>query len=65
MTYGESHIVAYKLYVNGKVEAVLSSDQTTFTWNRGSACEEYVFQVKVDINFLIILSFNKLFQIRL
>ena len=48
MTYGESHIVAYKLFINDRVEAVLSSEQTTFTWTRGSPCQDYVFQVQVN-----------------
>lgn len=48
MSYGESPIVAYKIYVDGKVEAVLSSDQTVFTLSKGEPCHEYMFQIQVN-----------------
>jgi hypothetical protein len=47
MSYGEAPIVAYKIYVDGKVEAVLSADQTVFTLSKGEPCHEYSFQIQV------------------
>lgn len=47
MSYGEAPIVAYKIFIDGKVEAVLSSDQTVFTLSKGEPCHEYVFQIQV------------------
>lgn len=44
--YGNANIVAYKVYVDGKVEAVLSGDQHVFTLSKGEACREYTFQVQ-------------------
>jgi hypothetical protein len=44
--YGEAQIVGYKLYVDGKVEAVLSNEQTVFTLSKGEPCHEYSFQVQ-------------------
>jgi len=49
-TYGEAKIIAYKVYVDGKVEAVLSSDQLAFTLSKGEPCHEYSFQVQAICN---------------
>ena len=49
-TYGDAKIVAYKFFVDGKVEAVLSSDQTAFTLSKGEPCREYSFQVQAMCN---------------
>jgi hypothetical protein len=46
ISYGEAHVIAYKIYVDGKVEAVLSADQTIFTLSKGEPCHEYTFQVQ-------------------
>ena len=57
--YGDARIVAYKVYVDAKVEAVLSSDQTSFTLSNGTACHEYSFQVQAichDDNYTSLLS---------
>lgn len=61
MSYGEAPIVAYKIFIDGKVEAVLSSDQTVFTLSKGEPCHEYVFQIQVCIKSSF--SNNKLFKI--
>ncbi len=45
-SYGDAKIVAYKIYIDGKSEAVLSSDQSTFTLDKGEPCHEYSFQVQ-------------------
>jgi len=45
--YGDANITGYKIYVNGIVEAVLGSDQYTFSYTKGSPCLEYVFQIQV------------------
>lgn len=47
MSYGEAPIVAYKVYVDGRVEAVVSADQTIFTLSKGEPCHEYSFQIQV------------------
>ena len=47
MTYGEADIVNYRLFIDGKLEAVLSSEQTIFTLSKGEPCHEYSFQVQV------------------
>ena len=44
-TYGEAQIVNYRLFIDGKLEAVLSSEQTVFTLSKGEPCHEYSFQV--------------------
>ena len=44
--YGENQVIAYKLYVDNKVEAVLSAEQTAFTLSKGEPCREYSFQVQ-------------------
>lgn len=49
-SYGEAKIIAYRVYVDAKVEAVLSSDQTTFTLSKGEPCHEYTFQVQAICN---------------
>lgn len=49
-SYGDAKIVAYKIYIDGKSEAVLSSDQTTYTMDKGEACHEYSFQVQAICN---------------
>ena len=46
-TFGDAAIAAYKVYVNGIVEASLSADQFFFSYTKGVACREYVFQVQV------------------
>lgn len=57
--YGEAQVVAYKVYVDGKVEAVLSSEQTSFTLSKGEPCHEYVFQLQVNLIF-----FNSIIYIK-
>jgi len=49
-SYGEAKIIAYKVYVNAKVEAVLSSEQFAFTLSKGEPCHEYSFQVQAICN---------------
>jgi hypothetical protein len=49
MSYGEAPIAAYKIYIDGKVEAVLSADQTIFTLSKGDPGHEYVFQIQVSL----------------
>lgn len=44
--YGEAKIVAYKIFLDGKVEAVISSEQTSFTLSKGEPCHEYTFQIQ-------------------
>jgi hypothetical protein len=44
-SYGEASIVAYKIEVDDKVAAVLSSEQTAFTLSNGEPCHEYKFQI--------------------
>lgn len=46
-SYGDAQIIGYKLYVDNKVEAVLSSDQNVFTLTKGEPSQEYTFQVQV------------------
>lgn len=46
-TFGDAAVAAYKVYVNGIVEATLSADQMSFSFTKGVACQEYVFQVQV------------------
>lgn len=46
-TFGDAAVAAYKVYVNGIVEATLSTDQLSFSFTKGVACREYVFQVQV------------------
>ena len=46
MCYGDALVIAYKVYVDGKVEAVLAADQQSFTLTKGEACHEYAFQVQ-------------------
>jgi len=46
-TFGDAAIAAYKVYVNGIVEASLSAEQFSFSYTKGVACREYVFQVQV------------------
>ena len=45
-TYGDTQVVAYKVHVNGKVEAILSAEQQAFTLSKGEPCHEYKFQVQ-------------------
>ncbi len=45
-SYGETSIIAYKLYVDGKTEAILSADQNIFTLSKGKSGHEYTFQVQ-------------------
>jgi hypothetical protein len=45
--YGDGQIVSYKLYIDGKIDSVLSSDQTSFTLNKGENGHEYNFQIQV------------------
>ena len=47
-TFGDAAVAAYKVYVNGVVEATLSADQLSFSFSKGVACQEYVFQVQVS-----------------
>ena len=46
-TFGDAAVAAYKVYVNGIVEATLNADQLSFSFTKGVACHEYVFQVQV------------------
>lgn len=52
MSYGEAPIAAYKIYIDGKVEAVLSADQTIFTLSKGDPGHEYVFQIQVSLLYI-------------
>ncbi|CAL1538548.1 unnamed protein product [Lymnaea stagnalis] len=45
-TYGDALLTGYKVYVNGIVEAVLNSDQLSYTYTQGKWCHEYAFQVQ-------------------
>ena len=45
-SYGDADIVGYKLYVDGKVEAVVSAEQHVYTLSSGEPCREYKFQVQ-------------------
>ena len=47
-TFGDAAVTAYKVYVNGVVEASLGADQLSFSFSKGTACQEYVFQVQVS-----------------
>jgi len=47
-TFGDAAVSAYKVYVNGVVEATLGADQLSFCFSNGVACHEYVFQVQVS-----------------
>jgi len=46
-TFGDAAVAAYKVYVNGIVEATLSADQLSFSFTKGVACHQYIFQVQV------------------
>jgi len=52
-TFGDAAVAAYKIYVNGIVEASLSADQLSFSFTKGSACHEYVFQVQVSFSYFV------------
>jgi hypothetical protein len=45
--YGDASIIAYKIYIDGRVEAVLAADQLSYTLSKGDPCREYSFQVQV------------------
>jgi len=47
-TFGDAAVSAYKVYVNGIVQAALSADQMSFSFTQGEPCHEYVFQVQVS-----------------
>ena len=47
-SFGDAAVAAYKVYVNGVVEASLGADQLSFSFTKGVACREYVFQVQVS-----------------
>ena len=51
-TFGDAAVVAYKVYVNGIVEATLSADQLSFSFTKGVPCHQYIFQVQVFFNSL-------------
>lgn len=57
-TYGDAAVSAYKVYVNGIVEATLTADQLSFSFTKGIACHEYAFQVQVFLFFCMFLCFN-------
>jgi hypothetical protein len=46
LCYGDANLIAYKVYIDGKVEAVLGADQQVFTLSKGEPCHEYTFQVQ-------------------
>jgi hypothetical protein len=46
--YGDAAIIAYKIYIDGRVEAVLAADQLSYTLSKGDPCHEYSFQVQVN-----------------
>jgi hypothetical protein len=58
-TYGDAKIIAYKIYVDGKVEAVVSSELTAFTLSKGEPCHEYSykFSKKLIKNFTVLFIF--------
>lgn len=56
-TFGDAAVAAYKVYVNGIVEATLSADQLSFSFTKGVACHQYIFQVQVLCLSLDILIF--------
>lgn len=45
-TYGQAEIQSFKIFLDGKAAAILSSDQTAFTLTNGEPCHEYVFQIQ-------------------
>jgi hypothetical protein len=55
-SYGRAQLICYKLYINGKVEAILSAEQNTFTMSKGEPCREYKFQIQVRARFEIIMT---------
>ncbi len=48
-SYGDAIVVGYKIYIDGKATAVVSSEQTAFTLSNGIPSHDYSFQVQVII----------------